>query len=125
MRSYDEKVEALKKKIEDKIYVYKAICKTRLEKSHFEKEEYIAEYHYLILLEQYIKRPDAFKERIGKITRRLDDDRINKLLGVNYDVVWNYLNLMDFKYKNVDMIFLFNHDIFTIKDFSCSNKWHL
>lgn len=122
MREYEEKIEALKKKIRDKILVYKATCRMRLEKSNFKDEEYIVEYHYLIVLEKYINSPGAFNEAIGTQIRRLDNNVLNKLLANKYDVVWNYIQYMKFRYTCIDMINLFNHELFTIKDMSNAPK---
>lgn len=121
-RSYDEKIEILKDEIRKKIEVYKATCRMRLIKSNFKEEEYIVQYHYLMLLDNYIKQDNAFKEIVCDQERRLDDNILNKLLSNGYDVVWNYIMALDFRYKHVDMISLFNNEMMSLKDFSKKKK---
>ena len=121
-RSYDEKIEILKDEIRKKIEVYKATCRMRLTKSNFKEEEYIIQYHYLMLLDNYIKQDNAFKEIVCDQERRLDDGVLNKLLSNGYDVVWNYIMTLDFRYKHVDMISLFNNEMMSLKDFSKKKK---
>ena len=113
-RSYDEKIEILKDEIHKKIEVYKATCKMRLTKSDFKEEEYIVQYHYLMLLDDYIKQDNAFKEIICDEERRLDDNVLNKLLSNDFDVIWNYLLTLNFRYKDVDMISLFNNEMMSL-----------
>jgi len=118
MRNYEEKVKALKEKMLSKIEIYKSTCRMRIAKADSKEniDKYIIEYHYLIILEQYLNRSDAFNEKVLDNERRLDKEVINKLLSVGYDPVWNYLVYMDTKYRSMDMINLFNNEIFTIND---------
>lgn len=111
MDTYIEKIEKLKSIIEDKIWVHKAACKMRLMNSNFEEEEYVIEYHYLMLLEQYISREDAFKERVGETDRRINNKVLDKLISTKSDIVWNYIKALNSRYKSIDMVELFNNEI--------------